>query len=104
MAPGSEVEIKLKAWKGIDAEIQQLFSQKQQALSQFNENTLVKGELDLISKEDDTSSTVFKLIGPILVTVDLEGAKENVAKAGAKVKAKAAYFSRRAKSYALRAT
>jgi len=80
VAPGSEVEIKLKAWKGIDAEIQQLFSQKQQALSQFNENTLVKGELDLISKEDDTSSTVFKLIGPILVTVDLEGAKENVAK------------------------
>jgi prefoldin beta subunit len=77
-----QVEEKLKQWKAIDAEIQQLFTQKTQVLSQFNENTLVAGELKLISEEGDDveSSAVFKLIGPVLVTVDLEGAKENVNK------------------------
>lgn len=73
-----EVEEKLRAWKGIDGEIQVLFSQKQQALSQFNENTLVKGELDLLSA--DAESQVFKLIGPVLVSVELEGARDNVGK------------------------
>jgi len=75
-----EVETKLRQWKALDSDIQGLYTQKTQALSQFNENTLVKGELDLISKEEDGSTTVFKLIGPALVTVELEGAKENVAK------------------------
>lgn len=78
MAPTQEVEEKLKLWKSIDGEIQVLFSQKTQALSQFNENTLVKGELDLLSGEAE--SQVFKLIGPVLVSVELEGAKDNVAK------------------------
>mmetsp|Transcript_23209 Transcript_23209/g.38706 ORF Transcript_23209/g.38706 Transcript_23209/m.38706 type:complete len:137 (+) Transcript_23209:33-443(+) len=57
-------------------EIQALFVQKQQALSQFNENTLVKGEMDLL---DDTSK-VYKLVGPVLMTVELEESKGNVAK------------------------
>lgn len=81
LTPTQEVEEKLKTWKNIDAEIQVLFQQKTQALSQFNENTLVKGELDLITKEDSPQkSAVFKLIGPVLITVELEGAVENVAK------------------------
>jgi hypothetical protein len=76
-----------------------LFSQKQQALSQFNENTLVKGvgsaylftvvvdhayshryvwlqEMDLL----DEDSKVFKLVGPVLMSVELEESKANVAK------------------------
>mmetsp|Transcript_23208 Transcript_23208/g.38705 ORF Transcript_23208/g.38705 Transcript_23208/m.38705 type:complete len:129 (+) Transcript_23208:77-463(+) len=70
------VDEKLKAYKANQEEIQALFVQKQQALSQFNENTLVKGEMDLL---DDTSK-VYKLVGPVLMTVELEESKGNVAK------------------------
>ena len=47
-----------------------------QQLAQFNENTLVKGELDLLGDTDP----VYKLVGPVLMKVDLDDAKENVAK------------------------
>lgn len=72
--------------------------QKQNALSQFNENTLVKGvsdltvlmgrlcvsniivlfeqEMDLLEED----SKVFKLVGPVLMSVELEESKGNVAK------------------------
>jgi len=80
LSPTAEVEAKLKLWKALNEEIQTLYTQKTQSLSQFNENTLVKGELDLLSKEEEGESSVFKLIGPVLVAVELEGAKENVAK------------------------
>ena len=42
-APTTEVDEKLKQYKEKQIEIQSLFSQKQKVLSQFNENTLVKG-------------------------------------------------------------
>lgn len=70
---------------------------KQQVLSQFNENTLVKGvgqcqkqfhfrynslysltfqELDLLEED----AQVFKLVGPVLLSVELEDSKQNVGK------------------------
>jgi prefoldin beta subunit len=70
------IDDKLKTWRGIDSDVSALFNQKTQALSQFNENTMVKGELDLMGEEDP----VYKLVGPVLMAVDLEEAKENVAK------------------------
>lgn len=70
------VEDKLKQWRAIDSDVSTLFSQKQQALSQFNENTMVKGELDLL----EDGGSVYKLVGPVLMNVDLAEAKENVAK------------------------
>ena len=70
------IDDKLKTWRGIDSDVSALFNQKTQALSQFNENTMVKGELDLLGQEDP----VYKLVGPVLMAVDLEEAKENVAK------------------------
>jgi len=70
------VEDKLKQWKQIEGEIQSIYLLKQQTLSQFNENTLVKGELDLLTEE----TAVYKLIGPVLITVELDSAKENVGK------------------------
>jgi prefoldin beta subunit len=53
-----------------------MFVTKTNSLSQFNENTLVKGELDLLTDTD----TVYKLVGPVLMSVDLMEAKENVSK------------------------
>ena len=57
-------------------ELQALYSQKTTSLSQFNENTLVKGELDLM----DETGKVYKLVGPVMMDVDLEEAKQNVNK------------------------
>ena len=56
------------------ADIQTLFSQKTTTLSQYNENTLVSGELDLL----DEDTPVYKLVGPILMTIELKEAKDNV--------------------------
>ena len=70
------IDDKVAQWKGMDSDISALFSQKTQALAQFNENTMVKGELDLL----EDGNRVYKLVGPMLMTIDLEEAKENVAK------------------------
>ncbi len=70
------IDDKVAQWKGMDSDISALFSQKTQALAQFNENTMVKGELDLLEE----GNSVYKLVGPMLMTIDLEEAKENVAK------------------------
>jgi prefoldin beta subunit len=72
----SEIDAKYDVYKALQADIQELYSMKQKSLSQFNENTLVKGELDLLSEED----SVFKLVGPALTKVDLGEAIGNVAK------------------------
>ena len=70
------IDDKVRQWKGIDSDISALFTQKTQALAQFNENTMVKGELDLLDEGDN----VYKLVGPVLMSIDLEEAKENVSK------------------------
>jgi len=70
------VDEKLKQYKALQEDISKLFSNKQQALSQFNENTLVKGELDLLTD----SNQVYKLVGPVLMSVELDESKSNVAK------------------------
>ena len=75
--PPPEIEEKLKEYKVIEAEVQELFSKKQAILAQLNENTLVQGELDMITDED---SKVYKLVGPLLVRVEHEEAKQNVKK------------------------
>lgn len=74
----TEIEDKVAKWKAMDGEIQELFKKKTASLAQFNENTLVKGELDLISEEN--VDTVYKLVGPVLMNVDLDESKTNVTK------------------------
>lgn len=43
---------------------------------QLSENSLVKEELDRL----DTTSTVYKMIGPVLVKQELEDSRQNVKK------------------------
>lgn len=80
----SIVDEKLELYRTIQSDISQLFLSKQTLLSQFNENTLVKGELDLLGNgegdEDGDGERVYKLVGPILMRVSLEESKENVEK------------------------
>eukprot|EP01033_Poteriospumella_lacustris_P011587 gene11587-8258_t len=70
------VDEKLKVYNQLQTDIQNMFVKKQQVLSQFNENTLVKGELDLLEEE----ATVYKLVGPVLLSVELDESKQNVNK------------------------
>ena len=64
-------------YKNIQLEVQKLFGQKQQSMSQLNENVLVKGEMDLLDGED---VKIYKLVGPVLLVVDTEEARDNVQK------------------------
>jgi prefoldin beta subunit len=59
--------------KEMEAEMQELFGAKQTILSQYNENTLVKSELDMLKGEQ-----VFKLVGPLLYPIETEEAMDNV--------------------------
>ena len=43
MASSSVLDDKLKLYKSLQGEIQNLYGQKQQSLSQLNENVIVKG-------------------------------------------------------------
>ena len=96
MQAGSKIKFCPALYQYLSSDIQQLYLRKQQILSQFNENTLVKGvrgwttefkkfllhslileqELDLLDEE----SAVHKLVGPILMKVELDEAKANVNK------------------------
>lgn len=63
-------------FRGLQQEMQTLAQQRQTFVAQVNENGMVKAELDFL--EDD--ATVYKLVGPILVSTPLEEAKSNVEK------------------------
>ena len=71
----SLIDEKTTLFRAKEKEWGTLMNSKQTQLGQFNENTLVKAELDLLEDEQ-----VFKLIGPLLMPVELDDAKENVAK------------------------
>ena len=72
----NEADEEYQKMQMIQKDIQILALSKQQTLAQFNENTLVKDELDVLTEED----TVYKLVGPALLKVDVEEAKGNVQK------------------------
>ncbi|KAG8004230.1 Prefoldin subunit 6 [Nibea albiflora] len=51
-------------------------SARQKLETQLTENNIVKEEMDLL----DSTNTVYKLIGPVLVKQDLDEAKATVTK------------------------
>ena len=57
-------------------DLQKLVTGRQQLDIQYNENKVVKDELDLVAAD----SNVYKLTGPVLVKQDLAEAKLNVGK------------------------
>ncbi|XP_065670667.1 prefoldin subunit 6 [Hydra vulgaris] len=67
-----EVEIFQKLQK----DFQKLLNGRQQLDIQYNENKIVKDELDLLEEE----ANVFKLVGPVLIKQDLSESKLNVQK------------------------
>ena len=71
-----EMEVEAQRHQELQAEINQLAAGRQKQLSQLNENTMVKQEMDLISGD----AVVFKKIGPTLVRQDLDTAKDWISK------------------------
>ena len=71
-----EMEVEAKKHQELNNEIQDLQKARQKQLSQLNENTMVKQELDLISGD----AKVYKKIGPTLVKQDMQSAKDWVSK------------------------
>ncbi|XP_068571463.1 prefoldin subunit 6 [Cebidichthys violaceus] len=74
------IQKKLKAevekYTQMQKDVSKSMSARQKLETQLAENNIVKEELDLL----DTTNTVFKLIGPVLVKQDLDEAKATVTK------------------------
>ena len=72
----SELESQLNMYRTIQKEIGKVQNQISTASTQILENEMVLKELDLLEDE----SSVFKLIGPVLVKQELVEVKNNVTK------------------------
>uniref|UniRef100_A0A1A8MC98 Prefoldin subunit 6 n=3 Tax=Nothobranchius TaxID=28779 RepID=A0A1A8MC98_9TELE len=74
------IQKKLKAevekYAQMQKDVSKNMSARQKLETQLTENNIVKEELDLL----DSSNTIYKLIGPVLVKQDLDEAKATVAK------------------------
>ncbi|XP_034400213.1 prefoldin subunit 6 [Cyclopterus lumpus] len=74
------IQKKLKAevekYSQMQKDVSKSMSARQKLETQLAENNIVKEELDLL----DTTNTVYKLIGPVLVKQDLDEAKATVTK------------------------
>ncbi|TFJ85053.1 hypothetical protein NSK_003477 [Nannochloropsis salina CCMP1776] len=66
----------LASYKALEAETQELMARRQVTLQQANENGMVQQELDGL----EAGENVYKMMGPVLLRVELEDAKQNVAK------------------------
>jgi prefoldin beta subunit len=75
----SQVDAEVARYRSLQESIQQQRSDLQILTSQSTENELVLLELKLV-KDESSSSTVYKMVGPTLLKQDLEEAKETVQK------------------------
>ncbi|CAI5768915.1 prefoldin subunit 6 [Podarcis raffonei] len=66
----------LEKYQQLQKDISKCMTARQKLEAQLTENNVVKEELDLL----DSSNTVYKLIGPVLVKQDTDEAKATVAK------------------------
>ncbi|XP_056147677.1 prefoldin subunit 6 [Lampris incognitus] len=71
-----KLELELEKYKQIQKDVSKSMSARQKLEAQLTENNIVKEELDLLN----STNTVYKLIGPVLVKQDLDEAKSTVTK------------------------
>jgi prefoldin beta subunit len=72
------VEAEIAIFRGLQEEIGKMRGDIQTLLGQQNENEMVKQELELL--DDSASTTVYKLVGPVLMKNELDDAKQTVEK------------------------
>ncbi|AWU73582.1 hypothetical protein CAS74_001381 [Pichia kudriavzevii] len=66
----------LEELQGLQKKLQDLVQSRTTLETQYQENKIVKEELDTL----DSSSNVYKLMGPVLLKQDKEEAEDNVSK------------------------
>ncbi|XP_020485297.1 prefoldin subunit 6 [Labrus bergylta] len=71
-----KLKAELEKYTGMQKDVSKSMSARQKLESQLTDNNIVKEELDLL----DSTNTVYKLIGPVLVKQDLDEAKATVTK------------------------
>ena len=73
----STIDDSIKRYKLLQEELAALAEKRQVTLQQANENGMVQQELDAL---EGSTATVYKMMGPVLLRVELEDAKQNVGK------------------------
>nr|XP_046262034.1 prefoldin subunit 6 [Scatophagus argus] len=71
-----KLKAELEKYTVIQKDVSKSMSARQKLETQLTENNIVKEEFDLL----DSTNTVYKLIGPVLVKQDLDEAKATVTK------------------------
>ncbi|GCB67492.1 hypothetical protein scyTo_0012151 [Scyliorhinus torazame] len=71
-----KLQAEVEKYQSVQKDLSKCLSARQELEARVTENTIVKEELDLL----ESTNSVFKLIGPVLVKQDLEEAKSTVAK------------------------
>ncbi|XP_034079158.1 prefoldin subunit 6 [Gymnodraco acuticeps] len=71
-----KLKVEVEKYTQMQKDVSKSVSTRQKLETQLAENNIVKEELDLL----DTTNTVYKLIGPVLVKQDLDEAKATVTK------------------------
>lgn len=71
----NELQAEIKKYEETRAKLNTLLSSRAKLLAQQHENEMVKTELDGLEEDE---GVVYKLIGPVLVKVETEEAKNNV--------------------------
>ncbi|XP_071313962.1 prefoldin subunit 6 [Trachinotus anak] len=71
-----KLKAELEKYTQMQKDVSKSMSARQKLETQLTENNIVKEELDLL----DSTNTVYKLIGPVLVKQELDEAKATVAK------------------------
>ncbi|XP_037531357.1 prefoldin subunit 6 [Nematolebias whitei] len=71
-----KLKAELEKYTQLQKDVSKSMSSRQKLETQLTENNIVREELDLL----ESSNTVYKLIGPVLVKQDLDEAKATVGK------------------------
>nr|XP_020451243.1 prefoldin subunit 6 [Monopterus albus] len=71
-----KLKAELEKYTQMQKDVSKSMSARQKLETQLTENNIVKEELDLL----DSTNTVYKLIGPVLVKQDVDEAKATVTK------------------------
>mmetsp|Transcript_86262 Transcript_86262/g.129288 ORF Transcript_86262/g.129288 Transcript_86262/m.129288 type:complete len:139 (+) Transcript_86262:82-498(+) len=75
-AMAAEIDRETANFREIQEQLQKVRGDLQIVLGQLTENEMVQQELDLI----DSSSSVYKMVGPVLIKNSLDDAKDTVSK------------------------
>jgi prefoldin beta subunit len=72
----AEIDDEIANFRDVQEQLQRVQNDLQLVMSQMTENEMVQQELALL----DTSTNVYKMVGPVLIKNSLDDAKETVSK------------------------